>query len=192
MTSFYGSVQYRFRKKRSMTDCVFITLAVIRKAEWKHRSISIAFCDIAKTYDSVCFELLYTKLSQMGFGGKVVQLIRSMYFNDCIQLTLPGRLSEPLVHTRVKHGCPLSPMLFALYIAGMGNALHNAKLGVKLGDVIITALLFAHALVMKSSTPKKGMDQLLKIVLAFCSDMKMKLSVPKTYIECSERCKLGS
>ena len=51
---FYGSVQYGFRKKRSTTDCVFIILAAIRKAKRKHRSISIAFCDIAKVYDSVC------------------------------------------------------------------------------------------------------------------------------------------
>ena len=46
-------------------------------------------------------------------------------------------------------------MLFALYMAGLGNALHNTKLGVKLGDVIITALFFAYDLVLISSTPKK-------------------------------------
>ena len=73
-------------------------------------------------------------------------------------------------------------MLFALYMAGLGNALHDSKLGIKLGDVIITALFFADDLVLIASNPKRGMDKLLKIVTTFCRDMKMKLLVPKTYI----------
>ena len=35
-------------------------------------TFSIAFCDIAKAYDSVCCKLFYTKLSTKGFWGKVV------------------------------------------------------------------------------------------------------------------------
>ena len=56
---FYGSVPYGFRSERSTTDCVFVILALIREARRKHRTISIAFCDLAKAYDSVCRELLY-------------------------------------------------------------------------------------------------------------------------------------
>ena len=67
---FYGSVQYGFRKKHSTTDCVFIILAAICKAQRKHRSISIVFWDKAKLYDSVCRELQYTKLTGIGFGGR--------------------------------------------------------------------------------------------------------------------------
>ena len=46
-------------------------------------------------------------------------------------------------------------MLFALYMAGLGNALHNTKLKVKLGDAIIRALFFVDDWVLISSTPKK-------------------------------------
>ena len=55
-------VQYGFRKNRSTTDCVFMILAAMRTAKKRHRSTSISFYDIAKAYDSVCRELLYTKL----------------------------------------------------------------------------------------------------------------------------------
>ena len=85
-------IQYGFRSERSTTDCVFLILAVIREERQKHRTISIAFCDLAKAYDSVWRELLYNKLSRIGFGGRVVSLIRSMYYNDNIRLLLPGRL----------------------------------------------------------------------------------------------------
>ncbi|XP_023328114.1 uncharacterized protein LOC111701175, partial [Eurytemora carolleeae] len=82
---FYGSVQYGFRQKRSTTDCVLMILAALRVAKRKKQCISLAFCDIAKAYDSVCRELLYTKLRHIGFGGRVVSLIRSMYYNDCVR-----------------------------------------------------------------------------------------------------------
>ena len=178
-----GIVQYGFRSGRSTTDCVFAILAVIREARRQHRSISIAFCDLAKAYDSICRELLYTKLSRIGFGGRVLSLIRSMYFNDNVQLTLPTRLSAPLWFTKgVKQGCTLSPMLFALYVAGLGNALHNSRLGYQLGSVVLTALFFADDLVLIAGSPKWAMDRLLEIVAQFCKDMYMKLAASKTFI----------
>ena len=91
----YGIVQYGFRKQRSTTDCVFIIINAIKEAKRKHKTISIAFCDIAKAYDSVCRELLYTKLRSVGFGGKIVSLIRSMYYNDSIRVSLTNGLSPP-------------------------------------------------------------------------------------------------
>jgi len=105
---FYGSIQYGFRQKRSTVDCVFMILAALRAAKRKHKAISLAFCDIAKAYDTVCRELLNTKLRNIGFGGKVVSLIRSMYYNDCVRVNLAQGLSDPIYFTQgVKQGCSL-------------------------------------------------------------------------------------
>ena len=120
-------------------------LAALRSAKRKHQSILLAFCDIAKAYDSVCQELLYTKLRSIGFGGRVVSLNQSMYFNDSVQINLAHGLLEPLYFTQgVKQGCSLSPLLFALYIASLGQALDSFKLGVK--DMIRKATNYAYAI----------------------------------------------
>ena len=76
---YYGTVQYGFRSGRSTSDCVFMLLAAVRKAKKKGHSVSIAFCDIAKAYDSVNRELIYAKLDTIGFVVKVKSLIQSMY-----------------------------------------------------------------------------------------------------------------
>ena len=179
----YGIIQYGFRKQRSTTDCVFIILSAIKTARRKHKTISIAFCDIAKAYDSVCRELLYTKLRYLGFGGRVVSIIRSMYYNDSVRISLESGVSEPLYFTQgVKQGCSLSPLLFSLYIAQLGTALHRSKLGINIGAELITALFFADDLVLISGTPKTGMIKLLKLVNNFCEDNKMSLATSKTYI----------
>ena len=72
---FYGPVQYGFRSRKSTVDCVFTILAALCKA----------FCDIAKAYDSVFRELLYTKLRSIGFGGRQCPL-----FGLCISMTVCG------------------------------------------------------------------------------------------------------
>ena len=145
-------------------------LAALRSAKRKHQSILLAFCDIAKAYDSVCQELLYTKLRSIGFGGRVVSLNRSMYFNDSVQINLAHGLLEPLYFTQgVKQGCSLSPLLFALYIASLGQALDSSKLGVKLGKVMITAIFFEDDLLLLSRTPKRGMNKLLRHAHEACN-----------------------
>ena len=73
-------------------------------------------------------------------------------------------------------------MLFALYVSGLGDALHNSKLGFQMGEVVLMAIFFADDLVLIAWSPKHAMDRLLEIVARFCRDMYMKLAVLKTFI----------
>ena len=121
---YYGEVQYGFHSGRSTTDCIFMPLPAICHAKRNHQVISVAFCDIAKVYDSLDRELLYRKLDSLGFFGSIKSLIQSMYFNYCVYFRIKGGLSAPLWFTKgVKKGCVLSPLLFALYISILGRIL---------------------------------------------------------------------
>ena len=57
-------------------------------------------------------KLLYTKLISVNFGGKVVSLIRSMYYNVTIRVSLTHDLSAPRGKARVL----FIPLLFALLV----------------------------------------------------------------------------
>ena len=83
---YYRDIQFGFRKNHSTADCIFMLLAAIRQAKKKSYCISIAFCDIAKAFNSVNRELMYVKLDNIGFGGKVKSLKQSMYYNDCLNV----------------------------------------------------------------------------------------------------------
>jgi len=55
-------------------------------------------------------------------------MVQSMYYNDSVQIRIGKTLSSPLWFTRgVKQGCALSPLLFALYISGLGARLKELK-----------------------------------------------------------------
>ena len=110
----------------SIVDCIFMLLAAVRRAKRNGHVISVALSDIAKAYVSVDRELLYRKLDSIGFGGRIKSWVQSMYFNDCVCVRIKGGLSAPLWFTKgVKQGCVLSPLLFALYISGLGRILHS-------------------------------------------------------------------
>ena len=63
---YYRNIQNGFRTGRSASDCLFMLLATIHATRNRH-AFSIAFCDIAKAYDFVNSELLFTKLDSIGF-----------------------------------------------------------------------------------------------------------------------------
>ena len=115
---FYVETQYGFRSGKSTTYCILLLLAAVRKARRKKYTISVEFCDLQKAYDTVNRDILYKKkINSIGFGGRILSMIQSMYYNDNVRINLGSRLTSPLWFTRgVKHGCCLSSLLFSLYI----------------------------------------------------------------------------
>ena len=58
-----------------------------------------------QAYDSVWRDALYAKLTQLGFGGQTLNLIKSMYHNDSLRFLINGKYSSPLWITQgVKQG----------------------------------------------------------------------------------------
>ena len=106
-----------------------------------------------------------------------------MYYNDCVQIRVKGGLSAPLWFTKgIKQGCILSPMLFSLYISGLGKVLHSLREGIAVDGVVIYELFFTDDLVLISRTKKRGLERMLCVVGRFCEGMQMKLAVLKTVI----------
>ena len=103
-----------------------------------------------------------------------------MYYYDNVVIRLSWGLSTPQWFMRgVKQGCTLSPLLFALYIAGLGICLQETKLEIDIGGAQLTGLFLADDLILIFKTPIRGMCYLLGELNQFCSSMKMTLSVGK-------------
>jgi hypothetical protein len=56
---------------------------------------------------------------------------------------------------RVKQGCPLSPLLFGLYLEGLGKHLDalDGNSPPQLADIVVKLLLYADDLALISKTP---------------------------------------
>lgn len=115
----------------------------------------------------------------MGFGGRFLRCLQALYEGDHVTCSVGGLTTRPVFLGRgLRQGCSLSPLLFALYVAGLGQELSRQTEGVKLFRVCVSALFFADDIVLIARTAD-GLRSLLRIVQQHCLDLKMNLSVTK-------------
>ena len=121
-------------------------------------------------------------MASLGYQGKCLSILRSLYFNDSVRINVNGVLTDPLFFKLgVKQGCNLSPILFALYIDELIRALQEGKKGLKLGSEVLSAMAFADDILCLSRTTKGTEDQLKQIV-GWCENWGMRISDSKTYV----------
>ena len=108
--------------------------------------------------------------------------MESLYTDDCVDCVVNGVTTRPIFLKRgLRQGCSLSPMLFALYIADIGNDINSSGLGVQLGSICVSGLLFADDILLISRSAN-GLLHLLLLVKSNCDRLRLTISVKKSEI----------
>ena len=116
-------------------------------------------------------------------SGRVLTSLQSMYAVDkaCVFTSEgPSNLFECGIG--VNQGCPLSPLLFSLYLDELGSRLEEASEETdypRLAENLIAILLFADDIALFSYS-QKGLQRQLDILHAFCSARGLRVNVQKT------------
>jgi hypothetical protein len=78
----------------------------------------VSFVDIRKAFDTVPHKALLYKCKLAGIHGRALQFISALYRNPMSQVSSPsGPAGAPFpVERGVRQGCPLSPLLFNIFI----------------------------------------------------------------------------
>ena len=177
-----GEVQNGFRKGRSGSDSAFVLNTVLWKSLAQHKKVHVSFLDLQKAYDSVDRGILWSKLRKLGFGGKFLDSIISMYQGDYVTCQSNGVTTDPVYLGRgLRQGCSLSPILFALYVVDMSRDLVASNLGVLLRKICVSALLFADDIVLIGKSAE-ALRSLHRIIQKHCASLRMKLSISKSKV----------
>ena len=100
--------------------------------------------DLEKAYDKVCTEELWEALRRYGVSGGLLGAIKSMYQASEACVRMDGEVSELFeVKQGVRQGCPLSPLLFNIFLNIVREARTNFLVRVKLDTCQVRVLLFA-------------------------------------------------
>ena len=174
--------QFGFRTGRSTTDAIFVVNALIEKYKHKKKPLYCAFVDFKKAFDSVDHTILCKKLAKLGVSSKIIQMMANMYTKARAQVKTPeGPTDTFQCNIVVRQGCPLSPLLFNLFVNDLPDAIANEVEGVTLNSLKVTCLMFADDLVLLADRPE-GLQNSIDILGMYCRTQKLTVNVKKTKV----------
>ena len=174
--------QNGFRKGRSTIDHISSLTNIIETRKLKRKQTFVAFIDFRKAYDSIDRSLLWLKLEDLGIGGNILTVIKSMYQDVKYCVRLNGIDTEWFkVMNGLKQGCMLSPLLFNLFINDLVEAINSLGVGVDIGQEKVSVLLYADDLVLLAET-EADLQKLLDTLSNWCTRNHIRVNEDKSNV----------
>jgi retron-type reverse transcriptase len=141
----------------------------------------VCFVDYEKACDRVNWCKLLETLTKIGMEKRDRELIKTLYMGQTAVVSIDGVDSEPgIIGRGVRQGCPLSPLLFNIYIHSLvDEALQNIEDGMKVGGHLVNAIRFAdnRAMIVNS---KVGLQRIMDTLNQTTEKYGTRISIKKT------------
>jgi Reverse transcriptase (RNA-dependent DNA polymerase) len=179
-----ASGQAGFRKGFGTAQHLFTLRVLTDKVRGKPgKKLYCAFVDFSKAFDTIPRDLLWSRLQEVGICGNMLRSLRALYANVACQVVTPEGLTSPFPSSMgVKQGCPLSPLLFGIYIDKLDEELSRIPAHApKLQEREVPLLMFADDVVLLSNR-RDGLQKLLSGLEEYCNCWQLKVNLDKTKI----------
>ncbi|CAI5636845.1 unnamed protein product [Oreochromis niloticus] len=177
--------QTGFISGRRTQDSIRRTLQIVNSIQTKKGSAALVSLDAEKAFDSVDWNFLYAVLERFGFNDNAVMCIKSIYQSPTARIRINGSLTEQISLERgTRQGCCLSPLLFAIYIEPLAQAIRQSEevrgINIKGEDHIIS--LFADDIILYLENPNQTLIPMFNVINIFAEHSGYKVNVTKTQI----------
>ena len=175
--------QIGFTKGFRASDHVYLLKTLVNKVLKQKKKLYVAFVDFKKAYDTVDRSILLKTLHKTGVQGQFLSNLLAMYKNVSYAIKLKNGILDPIKsNLGLKQGCPLSPILFNIYINDIGRYLKDNGTGnLTLGSTNINHFLYADDLVLLSET-KEGLQDHLDSLEKFTKAKELTVNTKKSVI----------
>ncbi len=180
---FLGEDQFGFRKGRGTREAIG-ALRVLAERRLQHgEDVYVCFVDYEKAFDRVEWPKMMGALKRVGVDWRDRKTIANLYMGQSVRIRIDGEESEPCkVGRGVRQGCPLSPLLFNIYIEElMREALEGEHGGIKAGGISVKALRFADDQAMLADS-QENLQKLMEGLNDTSEKWGMKINIKKTKV----------
>ena len=186
MSKIRAEGQFGFRKGRGTGHAAFVLRSVVESVRAEKKKAYVCYVDFKKAYDSVPRHLLWAKLERRGVRGWVLKAIMALY--DSVPMCVRNKegLGGYFQSTMgVKQGCPLSPLLFGLFLDDLEGELNeaqrvNGNLDLPLlGGRLLACLMYADNLALLSTTAA-GLQRQISVLEDYAKRWGLTINVAKT------------
>lgn len=178
----FSESQAGFRQLHSTGNNIFILNSLINeKLKRKKGRLFTMFIDIKAAFDSVNRAKLMKKLEDIGLKGRFLRFIANSYKQTICRIKVNGSTSEDFFTSRgVRQGCPLSPLLFNIYIENLDKELERKKEGgTVIGQAKIYCLQYADDIVIVSDD-KEGLTSMIKTTSSYIEKLNLEINTQKS------------
>jgi len=113
----FTNLQGGFRTGRTCAHKTRVLTTIIEDACRHNKQIHILYLDCRKAFDTVPREAILETLRQLGYNHTITNLIERLYEANTATVITPHGETYPFdLESGVKQGCPLSPLLFILFL----------------------------------------------------------------------------
>lgn len=182
-TNMISPNQIGFRRGYRTSDHVFLLKTLITKTLKQKKRLFAAFIDFKKAYDTVDRSLLLKSVHRTGVQGKFLSNLKAIYNKVSYSIKLNGGPLDPIEsNLGLKQGCPLSPLLFNIYINDIGSYLKDSGPGnISVQGTPINHFLYADDLVLLAET-KEGLQEHLQGLEKFAKAKELTVNTKKSVI----------
>ncbi|PLW47605.1 hypothetical protein PCANC_18688 [Puccinia coronata f. sp. avenae] len=122
--AFFTPDQGGFRRKEEGTAQFLCLSEVVRRRANIGKPTYVLFIDFKKAFPSVPHQALWKKLRHCGVPENIINFLDNSYKNSRFQIRVGESLSDEYkMEVGTKEGCPLSPLLFIIFINDLFNNL---------------------------------------------------------------------
>uniref|UniRef100_A0A0C9R7V2 LIN1_0 protein n=1 Tax=Fopius arisanus TaxID=64838 RepID=A0A0C9R7V2_9HYME len=179
--------QLGFRRGRSTTEGIMVLKTLVGSGlKVKGGKLYTAFIDFKAAFDKVNREKLWGKMRKMEVGEKFLRMVKLIYENTTSKVIAGEQMTESFrTGLGVRQGCPLSPILFNIYINDLEELLRRkgvggSAIGHKRGSKVYAKLYADDAALVAEEG--KDLQRMLKTTEIWSDENKMELSTEKTKI----------
>ena len=168
-----------FLKGSRTADNIFILQSIYSRQLALGKPLILIFVDFSKAFDLVSRNILFFKLIQSGWSGRLIDTMRSLYNQTSFRVRVNGKLSESVSENLgVNQGGSASGILFRKFLKNLGDYL-DTRYGIRIGSKIIAYLLWADDLVIVAESYEDAQKQ-LDGLFEFCRNYLMIVNEIKT------------
>ncbi|KAK3534027.1 hypothetical protein QTP86_000639 [Hemibagrus guttatus] len=183
--------QCGFRPSRGTLDQLY-TLHRVLEGSWEFaQPVHMCFVDLEKAFDRVPRGILWEVLWEYKVHGPLLRAIRSLYNRSRSLVRIASCKSDLFpVHVGLRQGCPLSPVLFIVFMDRISRRSQGLE-GVGFGDHRISLLIFADDVVLLVPS-SLDLQHALGRFAAECKAAGMTVSTSKSEAMVLDRKKVAS
>jgi hypothetical protein len=149
--------QAGFREREECVAQGAVLYEIIRRRKIKGLKTYALFLDFQKAFDVVPHGALFRKLKLTGVSGTMLQFIMALYAQSQVAVRTGDEVSEPFELMRgVRQGCPMSALLFIIFINDIFASKGTSNLGVSVPPTgrKIPGLIFADDTIVLADNKK--------------------------------------